>query len=318
MMPPFENVALYWPIIRSCARSARHVYLDVVFSFPLSVSNLTLLRKVRFLSSNMAMEETDFESLFNKNVPHILENIFCSLDFQSFKRCREVCHAWNDLISSEKYHMQLKRVRSKEKDLIAACKNGSKTNMALEQLLSQCSEGRIYANCSYEGATPLIWSAINGNVHAVKILLNSGADPNLRDSDGNSALIFAVEQNNIKVVDALITAKADVNCENNLEQTCLQTAARIGHEDMITVLLNAGAQMEVGDTNGLTALIWAVKSGHLRVVKALLKRGADAEREDKDGRSPIHYAEVHRVNSDNIFSKLYEILSSYGTLINKG
>ena len=44
----------------------------------------------------------DFEVVFSKNVPHILQKIFLNLeDYDSFMACQDVCKAWRGLFSSE-------------------------------------------------------------------------------------------------------------------------------------------------------------------------------------------------------------------------
>ena len=37
---------------------------------------------------------TGFDKLFVMNVPHILEKIFLSLDYESFKKCHDVSNTW--------------------------------------------------------------------------------------------------------------------------------------------------------------------------------------------------------------------------------
>ena len=49
-----------------------------------------------------------FDRLFSRNAPHILEMIFFSLDFCSFRRCREVSRAWNRLLVSEPFQRKAK------------------------------------------------------------------------------------------------------------------------------------------------------------------------------------------------------------------
>ena len=44
-----------------------------------------------------------FQALFAKSVPHILENIFLSLDQDTLVSCRKVCRAWYRLLSMEPY-----------------------------------------------------------------------------------------------------------------------------------------------------------------------------------------------------------------------
>ena len=45
----------------------------------------------------------EFDALFKRSVPHILEKILFSLDYDSFSACGKVCKVWNDLLSSESY-----------------------------------------------------------------------------------------------------------------------------------------------------------------------------------------------------------------------
>ena len=47
------------------------------------------------------MTQSHFEILLRRNVPHILENILFSLDYESFKACFEVSSTWHNLLKSE-------------------------------------------------------------------------------------------------------------------------------------------------------------------------------------------------------------------------
>ena len=62
--------------------------------------------------ANKIAEDTTcaFDTLFTKNVPHIQEKIFFSLDYASYKTCMEVSQAWNELLKSESYHKKSKTV----------------------------------------------------------------------------------------------------------------------------------------------------------------------------------------------------------------
>ena len=44
-----------------------------------------------------------FNKLFIKKVPHILQKIFFSLDYKSFKRCEKVCVSWQAMLASESF-----------------------------------------------------------------------------------------------------------------------------------------------------------------------------------------------------------------------
>ena len=49
-----------------------------------------------------------FETLFTMNVPHVLERIFFSLDYGSFKKCKKVCAQWSALLNSESFKTRAK------------------------------------------------------------------------------------------------------------------------------------------------------------------------------------------------------------------
>ena len=55
-----------------------------------------------------------FDTLFTKNVPHILERIFLSLDYNSFKECLKVNKALNGLLTSESFQVKAKLMFQKE------------------------------------------------------------------------------------------------------------------------------------------------------------------------------------------------------------
>ena len=49
------------------------------------------------------MAACDFDRLLTRNVPHILEKIFFSLDYASFKKCLKVSKSWNDILKTESF-----------------------------------------------------------------------------------------------------------------------------------------------------------------------------------------------------------------------
>ena len=51
----------------------------------------------------MAASNCSFDTLFSLRVPHILEAIFFSLDYATYKTCLEVNGKWKELLTSERY-----------------------------------------------------------------------------------------------------------------------------------------------------------------------------------------------------------------------
>ena len=46
----------------------------------------------------------EFDRIFSRNVPHISEMMFLSLDLMSFMNCLEVCKSWYDLLLSKPFN----------------------------------------------------------------------------------------------------------------------------------------------------------------------------------------------------------------------
>jgi len=83
----------------------------------------------------------------------------------------------------------------------------------------------------------------------VRILLEAGADPNIRDQDGNTPLIDATEDPNVVLV--LLQGGANINAQNRAGQTALINSAS---PEVAWVLLANHADASIRDADGKTAL----------------------------------------------------------------
>ena len=88
-----------------------------------------------------------FDKLLAKNVPLIHEKIILSLDYETFKKCGDVCEAWRDLMASEAMQKKAKSVYSqemkveKEKKLLKAAWLGD--TQEVQRLLSMGVSRRL-------------------------------------------------------------------------------------------------------------------------------------------------------------------------------
>ena len=67
------------------------------------------------------------------------------------------------------------------------------------------------------GVTPLSWAALHGHTDAVDLLLELGADVNVRNQDGATALHLAAFLGRAKTVDLLLNRGADVSARGKDE-----------------------------------------------------------------------------------------------------
>lgn len=148
------------------------------------------------------------------------------------------------------------------------------------------------------GETPLLTAARSGDPRSVELLLQHGAEVNAtEDERGQTALMWAVAQQHADVVQVLIDRGADIqlrtevwyqlentagntNPSGNFKMahggsTALLFAARSGDIETASVLIKAGADVQDSAASGASALVIAAHSGHGPLAIFLLEQGAD-------------------------------------------
>ena len=141
------------------------------------------------MAAEDCVDNSGFGTLFAKNVPHILEKIFFSLDYESYNTCLKVSKVWNKLLTSEPYKQKGRslfhdNIWRDECRLHLATIDGDKAEF--ERLLSHC-----LVDVNREPTAPLRIAARKGNKDVVQLLLDRGADPNKANEDGRTPLHLA-------------------------------------------------------------------------------------------------------------------------------
>ena len=190
------------------------------------------------------MESRAFDTLFTKSVPHILEKIFLSLDYETFKKCREVSNAWNKLLTSESFQQKAKSVfqgeigkKQKKLDLAVRQSNSEEIKKLLSDLLDV-----NYRLFDYEGQWHNVMhtAAFYANKNVVQLLLDRGADCDTANDWGGTPLYLAAFHDRLDVVKLLLDAGADANKVANDGYTPMYCAVRNSLE-MVKLLINSGA-----------------------------------------------------------------------------
>ena len=168
------------------------------------------------------MDQSAFDKLFRKSVLHILEKIFLSLDYVSFKKSHEVCKDWNGFLLSRSTQDKAMKIliRNREK-LLHVMRWCDYNTDEVERILSS---GMVDVNCdTFEtkfSFTLLICAVMSrgfipgqtGDIFPVKQLLDAGAEVNKGSYLKMTALHHACNSKvPIKVAELLLDKGADVN-----------------------------------------------------------------------------------------------------------
>ena len=269
-------------------RSATFIFNHRTTSFSVSVQwdSMFVVRK-KFTDTNIpkitimdmrdTTEPSGFDKLLSKNVPHIFEKIFLSLDYESFKRCLEVNSAWKGLLSSGSIKVKAKLTFKEEileegKKLVIATEDGNK-DVAIRILSKDCGLLDINSTTT-DGSTALHFAASNASADMVQKLLKRGADPNWANGYRCTPLNYAAYHGHCNAVQILLDAGSDPDIARQDGFTPLHNAALWGHTDVVKVLVDRGAAVNVEGEKGQTPLSLAGGYGHNDIVVILIAKGA--------------------------------------------
>ena len=140
----------------------------------------------------------------------------------------------------------------------------------------------------------------------MELLLERGADPRSRDSNGWTPLDYACRRNSICMVQMLLRHGARTYRTSD-KNSALYTACGSDSAPLVRLLLDAGADIEGGTTDGRTPLVMACKHPpRLHALQVLCERGADVNVQDS---LPMWFA----IYYDK--PKVVEILLAHGAYV---
>ena len=161
-----------------------------------------------------------------------------------------------------------------------------------------------------DGQTPLMIVARTANVAAAKLLLDKGANPNVKEAQrGQTALMWAAASSQGPMMRELLAHGAEVDAKSAIDlmtplvsgepraqprppggMTAMLFSAREGCMDCVKALVEKGAKLDLPDPEGVTPLISAVFNAHFDVAKYLIEKGANIDQWDWWGRTPLYLA----------------------------
>jgi ankyrin repeat protein len=103
----------------------------------------------------------------------------------------------------------------------------------------------------------LFHAVIKGDMGAVRVLLDNGANIDAQDERGDTPIMVAVGNHNIAMLKLLLEKGADVSARNNYEESALTEAAESFDSEMLQVILSSNPDNKEKNA----ALFQAAESG---------------------------------------------------------
>jgi ankyrin repeat protein len=115
----------------------------------------------------------------------------------------------------------------------------------------------------------------------------------------SSSIHEAAREGNLNTVIQQLNTGADVNHANENGDTPLTYAAFMGHLEIVDLLIEKGAQVNAKGLAGWTPLHLATQRGHKKITELLIEKGADinATTEDGFGGTPLDVAKDNLVDT---------------------
>lgn len=142
-----------------------------------------------------------------------------------------------------------------------------------------------------EGGTLLHWAIMGNCESCISSLLKSLPTVDLKNNRGETPLVFAVGAGDSNIAKILLEKGADPNVKfNEAGYTLLMDSSFEGLSDVAEMLINKKADLNAQDKEGMSALHYAAREGHVETIKLLIEKGANKSLQDSRGKKPADYA----------------------------
>jgi len=142
----------------------------------------------------------------------------------------------------------------------------------------------------FSRGTPMHNAATDGDVEMMKLLLEQGADVNIKTM-GGTPMFEAAWGGHIEAMKWLKEHGADVNAKNIDGKTPMFDAARGGQIEAMKWLKEQGADVNPkGVTDRQTPMFYAAMGGQVEAMKWLKEQDLDVNVKDFNGNTPLHFA----------------------------
>jgi ankyrin repeat protein len=153
---------------------------------------------------------------------------------------------------------------------------------------------------------PLLVAARYGYTEAIKLFLEYGADPNIKDGYV-TPLYRAISNRFFEAAQVLIDYGADIENPDGEGTTDLLHFTNRGEQDVVEFLLINGANIHAKDSDGDFAFFLAITNEYFPIADLLLKYGANINDINNEKLGVVDHAIYYKRTSsiDYLWSKFY-------------
>lgn len=127
----------------------------------------------------------------------------------------------------------------------------------------------------------------------VKVLIEVGADPELRAEGFGRSFLFAMTLESLKMTSLLLDLRPISTLSKDTMEHILFSAVTHGQSQCLELYLDRGAPIDFPDEAGYTVLMRAMDSQNYDMAEWLLLRGASVHVEPPSGMTPAYSVQFH-------------------------
>lgn len=161
------------------------------------------------------------------------------------------------------------------------------------------------ARARYKGVlmTSLVDSATAGSTSICKMLLDSGANPNIRKHNSETPLACAANYGHLEICELLLAAGANPNAKTYAgTPLALADGSKI-----VRLLLEHGADPNIPDSDGDIPVIGSIDVGNIEEIDLLINYGTDMEHANAEGETPMD-----RAKKRGLYETVVKLIRSAG------
>lgn len=264
------------------------------------LTTLSLLS--RYLSESVADGDLELVNfIIDMNIIH-RESVDISVSYIDNFIHHDKQDNWTDFVSNTKEifkaFMREKGGASMEKILLTASSRGNK------EIVKTVIEKGVNLSSSYYKSISPLHVAISGYskfefsikpfkdkekiledyLEIIKLLIEAGADVNIKNKEGETPLILSYITFNIEIHELLIKSGANLNEQDKNGYTALMWSSCDSNVELTKLLIKEGADLDMQNNDGDTALIIASRENIREIIKLLIDNNADVSIRNKEGK----------------------------------